>query len=143
MPKFALIVLLGRLIPPRKWIRYSLWIFAILNQGSIMASSLMWFTRCSPTVAKWESSVPGAVRGSIEPLEMLSWVTSATSAALDLLFALFPIPFIMKLNMSLRRRVSISAALALGGVACAVSIYEMTVIPGLIAELPTDPTCKS
>ena len=143
MPKFALIALLGRLLPLRKWIWYSLWIFAILNQGGIMAASIMWFTRCSPTKANWDLSTPGAVCGSIEPLEILGWVTSAISAALDLFFALFPIPFVMKLNMSFARRVSISAALGLGGVACAISIYKITTIPDITVELPTDPTCES
>lgn len=142
MPKFAIIALLGRLLPLKKQIYYSLWTFAIINQGGIMAASIMWFTRCSPTSANWDPLTSGAVCGSIQPLEILGWVTSAISAILDLFFALFPVPYVMKLNMPLTRRVAISASLALGGVASAISIYKITTIPKITVELPADPTCK-
>lgn len=142
MPKFAIIALLRRILRLSKPVEYTFWGIATVNQAGILATAILWFARCQPAAKAWDPTLPGTC-GTLEVLGDLGYVTSALSAALDIFFALYPIPFIMKLNMSLRRRISTSISLGLGSIACVVSIYKITTFPSSIVELSVDPTCKS
>ena len=55
----------------------------------------------------------------------MGWFLSAWSAFLDLFFALWPQPYVAKLNMPLRQRLLIGTALGLGIIAFVFSIVKL------------------
>ncbi|KFY75298.1 hypothetical protein V499_04759 [Pseudogymnoascus sp. VKM F-103] len=70
----------------------------------------------------------------------LGYFTSAYSAFLDLFFALYPIPLIMRLNMPFKSRIAVSIALGLSGLACIVSVYKLAIFGQVFKILEQDPT---
>lgn len=71
------------------------------------------------------------------------YVTYMYSTVLDVFFALYPVPFVMRLNMPLGVRLGVAVSLSLSMGGFAISVYKFTLFPGLAAILPTDPSCKS
>lgn len=141
LPKFAIIALLRRILRLHKKVEYTFWAIALVNQSGILALSIYWFGRCRPASKGWDPSVEG-ICDSPAILGDLGYAFSVISAFLDLFFALYPIPAIMRLQMSLGKRIATSGSLALGSLACAVSIYKITTFPEVLAQLPVDPTCE-
>ncbi|CZR66177.1 related to integral membrane protein PTH11, partial [Phialocephala subalpina] len=105
----------------------------------ILATSVWWFTQCNPVARGWGRTIEGTC-APISVLAILGYLTSAYSAFLDIFFALYPIPFIMQLNMPLKSRIAVSTALSLSVLACIVSIYKLAIFGQVFEILATDPT---
>lgn len=75
-------------------------------------------------------------------MSTLGYFTSAYSALLDLFFALYPIPFVMRLNMALKPRIAVCTALGLSSLACVVSLYKLAIFNSVFKVLATDLTCR-
>jgi len=88
----------------------------------------------------WNRSIDGTC-APISVLADLGYFTSAYSAFLDIFFALYPIPLIMRLNMPLKSRIAVSIALGLSALACIVSIYKLAIFGQVFEILAVDPTC--
>lgn len=141
LPKFAIIAILKRILNYGTKTTILFWGLALSSQACIFATSVWWFEQCQPVQHGWDSTVPGTC-SSVSVLADLGYFTSAYSAFLDMFFAVYPVPFIMKLNMPFRTRVAISVALSLSIIACIVSIYKLAIFGSVFAILATDPTCK-
>lgn len=142
LPKFAIVAILKRILDYGNKTSFMFWSLALTSQACMASSSIWWFKQCSPIAYQWDKSIPGGSCASVNVMINLGYVVSAYSAFLDLLFALYPIPFIMRLNMPLRSRVAVSIALALSGLACFASIYKLAVFGGIFELMDKDPTCK-
>lgn len=118
------------------------WSLALSSQACILATSVWWFKQCTPVEYGWDRNIPGGSCASVSVLANLGYFTSAYSAFLDIVFALYPIPFIMRLNMPLKSRIAVSIALGLSSLACIVSIYKLAIFGDIFAILAEDPTCE-
>jgi hypothetical protein len=78
----------------------------------------------------------------VKVLQNLGYFTSAYSAFLDLFFALYPTPAIMRLHMPLRARFAVAVAMSLSGLACVLSVYKLAIFGRVFEIMPEDPTCK-
>jgi hypothetical protein len=142
LPKFAIIAILKRILDyDRKTLIVFLFL-AISSQGCILATSVWWFKQCSPVEYGWNRSIEGTC-APVSVMADLGYFTSAYSAFLDIFFALYPIPFIMRLNMPLKSRIAVSIALGLSALACIVSIYKLAIFGQVFAILAVDPTCET
>jgi hypothetical protein len=54
----------------------------------------------------------------------------------------YPIPFIMRLNMPLKNRILVSIALGLSILAFILTIYKLTIFGGIFVVLAENPTCE-
>ncbi|KAH7377984.1 hypothetical protein BKA64DRAFT_698396 [Cadophora sp. MPI-SDFR-AT-0126] len=128
LPKFAIIATLKRILDyGRK-----------TTIACILATSVWWFVQCQPVEYGWNRSI-GGTRAPISVLADLGYFTSAYSALLDIFFALYPIPLILRLNMPLKSRVAVSIALGLSVLACIVSIYKLAIFGQVFEILAVDP----
>ncbi|RDW78255.1 hypothetical protein BP5796_06107 [Coleophoma crateriformis] len=139
MPKFAIIAILKRILNHGRKTSILFWGLALSSQACILATSVWWFKQCTPVEYGWNTSIEGTCT-PITVLADLGYFTSAYSAFLDIFFALYPIPLIMRLNMPLKSRIAVSIALGLSALACIVSIYKLAIFGQVFEILAEDPT---
>lgn len=142
MPKFAIVAILKRILNHGLKTTILFWGLAISSQICILATSIWWWKQCTPVSYGWDRSIPGGSCAPISILANLGYFTSAYSAFLDIFFALYPIPFIMRLNMPLKSRIAVSIALGLSALAFIVSVYKLAIFGSVFEKLAEDPTCK-
>lgn len=141
LPKFAIVAILKRILDYGTKTTILFWSLALTSQACFLATSVWWFAQCTPVAYQWDRSIGGTC-ASTDVLTKLAFATSAFSAFLDLFFALYPVPFIMRLNMPLRNRIAVCFAFGLSAIACAVSIYKLAVFDSVFELLATDRTCE-
>ncbi len=141
LPKFAIVALLKRILQYGTKTAILFWGLALTSQACILATSVWWFVQCSPVEYGWNKNIQGTC-APINVLSNLGYFTSAYSAFLDMFFALYPIPFVMRLNMPLKGRIAVAVALSLSILASVVSIFKLAIFGQVFAMLPKDPTCK-
>lgn len=119
-----------------------LWGLAFVGQALIFSMSVFLFIQCSPTEKNWDKTVEGIClpEGTMIGIE---YFVSSYSAFLDLFLAVFPAPFIMRLNMPLRTRLAVSGALGLGVFASIIQGYKLSIMGASFEYTDKDPTCKS
>ncbi|KAL2157490.1 hypothetical protein VTH06DRAFT_6041 [Thermothelomyces fergusii] len=140
LPKFAIISTLQRILSLGTTTKVVFWALALSSQACVLATSVWWFKQCDPVEYGWDRTIPGGSCAPVRVMANLGYFTSAYSAFLDVVFALYPIPFIMRLNMALGTRIAVAAALGLNAVACVVSIYKLAIFGQIFDILDRDPT---
>ncbi|KAG8671943.1 hypothetical protein FPOAC2_05305 [Fusarium poae] len=140
LPKFAIIATLKRILDYGLKTTILFWGLAISSQACILATSIWWYKQCDPVQFGWDRSIEGGTCASVQVMSDLGYFTSAYSAFLDGFFALYPIPFIMRLNMPLKNRILVSIALGLSFLACILSIYKLTIFGEIFVVLAENPT---
>lgn len=139
LPKFAIIATLKRI--PNYGVRTTIvfWGLALSSQACILATSVWWVRQCSPVEYGWNKNIEGQC-ASINILKDLGYFTSAYSIFLDVFFAAYPAPFIMRLNMPLKNRIAVTGALGLSSLAAVVGIYKLSLFKDVFAVMIQDET---
>ncbi|KAI0839909.1 hypothetical protein F5Y06DRAFT_295285 [Hypoxylon sp. FL0890] len=140
LPKFALIAILKRILDYGIKTGVLFWTLGITSQACILAVSIWWFRQCSPIEFGWDKSIQGGTCADIKVMSNLAYFTSAYSAFLDIFFAFYPIPYVMRLNMPLRDRLAVAGALSLSSLAFVASVIKLTALGQAFAISATDPT---
>lgn len=143
LPKFAIIAILKRILDYGLKTTILFWGLALSSQACILATSIWWYKQCDPVEFGWNRDTPGGKCASTKVMSDLGYFTSAYSAFLDVFFALYPIPFIMRLNMPLKNRILVSIALGLSILAFILTIYKLTIFGEIFVVLAENPTCES
>ncbi|KAI5365788.1 hypothetical protein J4E82_011171 [Alternaria postmessia] len=140
LPKFAIIAILKRILDYGLKTTILFWGLALSSQACILATSIWWYKQCDPVEFGWDRTIPGGTCASTKVMSNLGYFTSAYSAFLDVFFALYPIPFIMRLNMPLKNRILVSMALGLSILAFILTIYKLTIFGEVFVVLAENPT---
>ncbi|RYN29003.1 hypothetical protein AA0114_g12423 [Alternaria tenuissima] len=140
LPKFAIIAILKRILDYGLKTTILFWGLALSSQACILATSIWWYKQCDPVEFGWDRTMPGGKCASTKVMSDLGYFTSAYSAFLDVFFALYPIPFIMRLNMPLKNRILVSIALGLSILASILTIYKLTIFGEIFVVLAENPT---
>ncbi|KAF3068342.1 hypothetical protein GL218_08422 [Daldinia childiae] len=140
LPKFAIIAILKRILNYGTKTAVLFWTLGITSQACVLAVSIWWFRQCDPVDFGWDKSIEGGTCVDIRVMSSLAYFTSAYSAFLDIFFAFYPIPFIMRLNMPLRSRIAVAGALSLSSLAFVVSVIKLSALGEAFAISATDPT---
>lgn len=143
LPKFAIITTLKRILNYGTKTTIFLWGLALTSQASVLAMSLLGVFQCSPVAYQWDSSIKGGSCSGPSSYLGLAYFTYAYSTALDVFFALYPVPHVMRLNMPLKTRISVSVSLSISWVGFGISIYKFSIFSRLGQIMAVDPTCKS
>lgn len=141
LPKFAIVAILKRILDFEMKTGILFWGLCITSQLCVLTTSVWWVWQCSPPAHGWDRSVEGTC-APVSVLQNIGYFTSAYSAFLDMFFALYPVPFIMKMNLPLKTRISISLAMSLSMLACAMSVYKLAIFQQVFSMRTSDPTCK-
>ncbi|KAI1138908.1 hypothetical protein F5Y05DRAFT_382864 [Hypoxylon sp. FL0543] len=139
LPKFAIVAILKRILNFGTKTAILFWSLCITSQACILATSVWWVHQCKPPAYGWDKSIKGTC-APVTVIQNLGYATTAYSAFLDMFFALYPVPFIMKLHMPLKNRIAISAAMSLSVSASGVSIYKLSIFNQVFEVLARDPT---
>ncbi|GFN15408.1 PAXNEB family protein [Aspergillus tubingensis] len=133
LPKLAVAALLSRFLNPTTIQRAILWGLTGFVALVSCICILVLFTMCDPARALWDTSLlsKGAHCRSSWILVDYAIFTGAVSAFTDLYLAIYPTIILLKLNMSLRKRLALCTALGLSAVACAMAIIKCMQLPGL------------
>ncbi|XRM47096.1 hypothetical protein ABZX51_010097 [Aspergillus tubingensis] len=134
IPKLAVTAMLNRILNPNMAQRICLWTltgFAAVVSGICI---IVLFTMCDPPEALWKTHLVTEGKATCKDVWILidyAIFTGALSAFVDLILAVYPSTVLMKLHMSLRKRLALCAALGLGSVASAMAIVKCTQLRGL------------
>ncbi|KAJ5467431.1 hypothetical protein N7475_005183 [Penicillium sp. IBT 31633x] len=133
LPKLAVTAMLNRILNPSALKKTLLWVMTGSAAVVSIICILILFTMCDPPEALWHVSLmaKGASCKSTDMLIGYAIFTGAVSAVVDLCLAFYPIATLLKLQMSLRKRIALCAALGLGSIASAMAIVKCTQLHGL------------
>ncbi|POS69198.1 hypothetical protein DHEL01_v212408 [Diaporthe helianthi] len=140
LPKFAIITTLKRILNYGTKTAVLLWGLALSSQASVVALTAWGFAQCTPTPFQWDRSIAGGTCSDPAIYVNLSFFVYSYSTALDVFFALYPVPFVMRLSMPLKTRIGVSASLSLSWVGFGISIYKFSIFDKIGALLVTDPS---
>lgn len=141
LPKFSIVAMLRRILNPSTATTGLFWALVVTSQAQILATSVWWYCQCQPASFLWDVSKPGRC-ANLDIMKGLSYFSTAYSVFLDLFFALYPIPKIMRLYMPLRDRLAVATAFGLSSCACILSIYKLSIYPRVLDLLLVDGSCK-
>lgn len=146
LPKFAVVMTLRRILDFGRRTTLLFWGLALSSQATVVVLTLWTFLQCAPVAYQWDRTVVGPDGtgwcASYRVTFVMTYIVFAYSTALDVFFALYPVPYVMRLKMPLRTRLAVSLSLSLGLVGFAVSIYKFSVLPAFTELVATDPTCE-
>ncbi|KAI3398940.1 hypothetical protein diail_8263 [Diaporthe ilicicola] len=140
LPKFAIITTLKRILNYGTKTSILLWGLALTSQATVIALAAWGFAQCRPAAYQWDRSIAGGTCASPDIYVNLSFFVYSYSTALDVFFALFPVPFVMRLSMPLKTRIGVAASLSLSWVGFAISIYKFSIFDKIASLLDTDPS---
>lgn len=142
LPKFAIITTLTRILNYGTRTTVLFWGLAVTSQATVLGLMIWGLVQCTPTAFQWDKSIAGGRCADPEIYVRYAYVTYIYSTVLDVFFALYPVPFVMRLNMPLTARLGVAVSLSLSWVGFAISIYKFSIMPHLSVLLITDPSCK-
>ncbi|KAH8891131.1 hypothetical protein GQ53DRAFT_865868 [Thozetella sp. PMI_491] len=141
VPKLGVAALLDRLLSPSRLQRAILWSLVILCNITLNLCNIFMFAQCSPSRALWDLSITD--KKCWEPSTVVKWsfYAGTLSAFTDLYLALYPAVVLFGLQMKLKKKLILSAALGVGSVATVISVYKITRMPSLASTDFTYDTC--
>ncbi|CDM33429.1 hypothetical protein DTO013E5_7298 [Penicillium roqueforti] len=133
LPKIAVTSMLTRILNPKPLHKAMLWTMVGTTSVVSITCIIILFTMCDPAEALWKPELvaAGAKCKSTALLIDFAIFTGSISALADLTLAVYPTTVLLKLQMSLRKRIALCAALGLGGIASAMAIIKCTQLHGL------------
>lgn len=142
LPKFAIIMTLKRILDYGPRTANLFWGLALASQATVVAMFFIGIFQCTPVAYQWDRTLPGGTCISPEVYVDLAYLVYAFSTALDVFFAVYPVPFVMRLNMPLKTRLSVAISLSISLVGFIISIYKFSMFPILGPLTATDPSCQ-
>jgi hypothetical protein len=113
IPKFAVIILLARLLSPGRWHKLAMWVVSIIYFLMSAVCIVLVFAQCRPVQAQW-----GAAIGRCwKPHVMFTYtiVHGVFGAVLDLYLAIYPSIKMMTLTwVNWKKKLALSSALGFG-----------------------------
>ncbi|KGO39830.1 hypothetical protein PEX1_010020 [Penicillium expansum] len=134
IPKLAVAALLHRILNPNLVQRLIVWGLVSLVAIIALVNILIYVTMCNPPQALWKSSM--ILNGEATCRDIWILINYATfngafSAFVDLFLAIYPGIVLFKLQMSLCKKIALTAALGLGAIVEANVVVIAACIPTL------------
>ncbi|KAL1991451.1 hypothetical protein VTN49DRAFT_4759 [Thermomyces lanuginosus] len=134
IPKLGIAALLNRILNRSKFQQMMLWLLTGFAAIVSCICIVVLFTMCDPPEAMWKPQLlaQGATCRDQMILVGFAIFTGSVAGFVDLFLAIYPSTVLMKLHMSMRKKVALCAALGLGSLACAMAIVKCVQLPGLL-----------
>ncbi|KAL4816815.1 hypothetical protein BDW67DRAFT_184286 [Aspergillus spinulosporus] len=117
MPKLAISALLNRVLNPGRFHRTWLWVLTALVFISSSICIIVLFTMCDPPEAMWKPQLVAAGAATCRSNRILvgyAIFTGAISGFADLYLAIYPTVVLARLQITLKKKLALCAALGLG-----------------------------
>ncbi|TLD19192.1 hypothetical protein PspLS_10016 [Pyricularia sp. CBS 133598] len=122
LTKLSIVVALLRVFGTDQLLRNVMITTAVVSTAATFSVMMIYVFQCSPVQAGWDLHLVFDARCfSIVTLSQVgSWVIIVT----DLIFCLFPMPYLWRLNMALKKRIALIAIFAIGLIACVATVMR-------------------
>jgi len=130
IPKLAVVILLAKLLNPGAAHKAIMWAISALYLGLGVGMLIINFVQCNPPAAQW-----GGAEGTCWDRKITvdyAIALGVTSTVFDFYLAIYPTIVLWRLQMNMKKKIALSAALGFGYCAGAVTIYKCTTLPGLL-----------
>ncbi|KAK4215053.1 hypothetical protein QBC37DRAFT_460079 [Rhypophila decipiens] len=130
LPKFAVVILLARLLAPGKIHRTIMWVICVIYLLLTAGMLVINFAQCTPAAKQW-----GAAEGTCWDRKITvdyAMMLGAVSVVFDFYLAVWPTIVLWGLQMNWKKKVGLSTALGFGYCAGAVTIYKTNTLHGLL-----------
>ncbi|KAK8039361.1 hypothetical protein PG993_007772 [Apiospora rasikravindrae] len=131
LPKLAVIALLTRILNPSRAHWWYLWAMGLVCFASLLATVGVLLSQCTPARSLWTFSITEKKCFDKNILVGYCIYAGAISAFVDLYLAIYPSIVLFKLQMPIKKKLALGAALGIGSVSGIVAIYKSTRIPSL------------
>lgn len=98
---------------PQRYFRVCTWVFIVINLVYALAYIFLLIFQCDPIPGVW-LAWDGEYKAKCISINLLGWTAAAINIALDLVVIILPLPELLRLSMSLRKRVQIVSMFAVG-----------------------------
>lgn len=130
LPKLAVVSLLTRLLNPSRLHKIFLWWLVLWCLASVIVTGILLLVRCTPANSLWDFSVPGTCF-DVQYLINFGLYAGAFSAFVDVYLAIYPAFILFNLQLSLKKKLALTAALGIGSISGIVAIYKTTRVPSI------------
>ncbi|KAK7977378.1 hypothetical protein PG988_004868 [Apiospora saccharicola] len=131
LPKLAVIALLTRILNPSRAHWWCLWAMGLVCFASLLATVGVLLGQCTPARSLWTFSITEKTCFDKDILIGYCIYAGSISAFVDLYLAIYPSTVLFKLQMPIKKKLALCAALGIGSVSGVVAIYKSTRIPSL------------
>ncbi|KAK8133785.1 hypothetical protein PG984_005797 [Apiospora sp. TS-2023a] len=131
LPKLAVIALLTRILNPSRAHWWYLWAMGLVCFASLLATVGVLLGQCTPARSLWTFSITEKTCFDKDILVGYCIYAGSISAFVDLYLAIYPSMVLFKLQMPIKKKLALCAALGIGSVSGIVAIYKSTRIPSL------------
>lgn len=111
--RISITILLIRIFGTRRWYKWSMIILTGLVAVLGVTNIILIWAMCSPPEALWDKSIPGFKCLDSHIQQYLTLVLQAFFALSDVVYVIFPVIFVYKLNMATRKKVGLAILLGL------------------------------
>ncbi|KAL2146181.1 hypothetical protein VTI28DRAFT_5021 [Corynascus sepedonium] len=122
MPKFAVVILLAKILEPSTLHRAIMWVLSVTYALSTVGILVMLMVQCQPTAVLW-----GAAEGSCWDFSIIvryGVAHGVYTALFDFYLALYPTIVLSLLQLGWRKKLALSSSLGFGYCAGAVAAYK-------------------
>jgi hypothetical protein len=112
MTKLSILAFYLRIFPSRNF-RISVYILMGLCTAWLVSMLFAAMFQCWPISYTWKSYT-GEAKGSCIDLRALAWASTATNISLEIAIIALPISQILKLTLSLRKKIQVACMFAVG-----------------------------
>ncbi|KAI6082914.1 hypothetical protein F4821DRAFT_281426 [Hypoxylon rubiginosum] len=105
--------------------KYWLHILAFLAVGQFIAVIISYCTLCMPLYLYWEQFSPNPPQGTCNDDGLILLVTSITNGVINIAILITPIPPILKLNMTNKKKAGVCAIMLLGCLVCVAAFVRI------------------
>lgn len=112
LPKFAVVILLAKILQPSRWHRIVMWVvsmlYLLLSAGMLVIN----FAQCSPAAAQWEGA--GGTCWDRQITVDYSMTLGVCSAVFDFYLAIYPTVVLCMLQLNWKKKLALSSSLGFG-----------------------------
>ncbi|KAL2132153.1 hypothetical protein VTI74DRAFT_4159 [Chaetomium olivicolor] len=130
IPKFAVVILLARILDPNKWHKMLMWMISILYLSLSTGMLIINFAQCTPAAAQW-GGAPGTCWDRKITVDY-ALTLGICSALFDFYLAIYPTVVLCMLQLNWRKKLALSGALVFGYCAGAITCYKCYTLSGLL-----------
>jgi len=112
-PKFAVIILLAKLLNPSKMHIYFMWAISVLYFLMTAAMLTLNFAQCTPAAFQW-GGVPEGTCMKRDPVVYYAMAVSIASVVFDLYLAIYPTVVLWQLHLNQKKKLALCASLGFG-----------------------------
>lgn len=112
IPKFAVVILLAKILDPTRWHKMIMWIVSILYLLLAVGMLVINFAQCTPAAAQW-GGAPGYCWDRKITVDY-AMTLGVCSALFDFYLATYPTVVLYKLMLNWKKKLALSSSLGFG-----------------------------